>query len=215
MFGVGLPIGNLKRIEIYLFIGGAFVAMSWTLNYLCPIEGKNISMSSFIPIGALLITWLASSVLLYVSLLVWSYSFNALAGHIYKKYPLGKHAEIVGIDVPERTFVTVEHIEELNSSYIINGIIITSCALSSIPFNCLLTSVFVVKWYAYWGGVVVFIGIIFYELAKTHRLQYSYGELVKNNVVDYLDLKKYAEEIAVDLAKIRNDNFRALNNVNP
>ena len=198
-----LPTGSLKRDEIYSFLGGLFIACSWSLYFqklglLLLSDGSSWSTEI-----TFVLTWLFSTALLFIFQLVMTFVTTKLVLCCLQKKQPEELQKILGFKDPIRDFIFLDYFESLLSSAHIINVVFLSFLISAYPFKIISQNYFGVN--VSCGGALVFTGsctLLFYFYIIIYRQYLAIIQLRSLARLDFIDKKKYTEEIAVWSAEL-------------
>ncbi len=205
MMGIGLPIGSLKKDEIYTFMGGAYIAISWLLYFLPNSINVATAGAVFTLTALLLLAWLSATIILYVFLALSFLLLDVVGECITNKYSVEKHKIILNVNQPVISYIEPETIENYNSEIILSKIIIISTSISLYPVLFIMSRYVVINSFIIIGGYLLMVGILAYRIYKFGRMKYSAAALVSIGYLDYIDIKKYSEENSLNISRNRNE----------
>jgi hypothetical protein len=128
-----IPIGTLKRDEIYSFIGGLFIASSWYLYFAGLSGDTTVSEVAFVTKPIFLVSWLLSTALLFAMQLSAAFVVIRAIKYWLKSKNEMERKKILGLQDPIEDFIFVEFVNDLKYSAHLVGIIIFSTLLSLFP----------------------------------------------------------------------------------
>ena len=179
MLGLNLPISSLKRDEIYIFIGGLYISVSWLLYFMIP-EYNNVKIegiSLFILTAIFLLCWLTSCIILYIVLLILKSLLEKIIKCRTKKFKLINYKNFLEIYTNPPYYITLSRVEELISLNLINRIILATIILSVFPINKLLCKIIACNQYVFCGSFLVLIYVLCKKLFLIGTTQISIDAL--------------------------------------
>lgn len=201
-----IPIGTLKRDEIYSFIGGFFIASSWYLYFASLSSDITISSIDLVTNPIFLISWLISTALLFTIQLFATFIIAHAIKYWLKSKNQMERKKMLGLKDPVEDFIFVEFVNEVKYGAHLVGIIIISIALSFFPLyklsssfimqNTSLLILFLIILALIW---LLFILIKFWKMFIVVYLLKADGSL------EIIDQNTYAQERASYIAKVANE----------
>ncbi len=201
-----LPIGALRRDEIYSFIGGFFIASSWYMYFMSLSSDASISGIDLVTNPIFLISWLLSTALLFTIQLLTTLIIAQAIKHWLKNKNQIERKKILSLQDPVEDFISVEFVNDIKISVHIIGIIITSTLLSSFPLYKLSSSFITQNISRLILSLMVLALIcllfIFIKLWKMFIVIYL---LKANGSLEIIDQNTYDQERAAYIAKVKNE----------
>ncbi len=200
-----IPIGSLKRDEIYSFIGGFFVAALWQIYFINLSSDTSISSINLIANPIFFVYWLSFTALLFTI-----QSFIIFIAICTIKYWLKNKSQIerkkiLNLQDPVEDFIAIEFVNEIKLAAHLVGIILTSVPLSLFPLYKLLSSFAVQKIPCLIVVLIVLAYIwllfLFIKLLK----MFTVIHLLKvDGSLEIIDLNTFAQKRAEYIAEVLN-----------
>jgi hypothetical protein len=201
-----IPIGTLKRDEIYSFIGGFFIASSWYLYFTSLSMDTTISGIDLVTKPIFLISWLMSTSLLFTIQLFLTFIIARAIKYSLKSKNQMERKKILSLQDPVEDFIPVEFVTDVKYAVHLVGIIIISIPLSFFPLyklsrpfitqNTFLLILSLIVLALIW---LLFIFINFWKMYIVVYLLKADGSL------ELIDQNTYAQERASYIAKVANE----------
>ncbi len=205
-----IPIGTLKRDEIYSFIGGLFIASSWYLYFASLSGDTTISEVAFVTKPIFLISWLVSTASLFaIQLFAVFVLVRAIKYWLESKNQM-ERKKILGLQNPIEDFIFVEFVNDLKYSAHLVGIIIFSTVLSLFPLYRVSSSLIkhnASRRFILFLTILALIWLSFI-LVKFWKMFIVVYLLKADGSLEIIDQNKYAEERALYIAKVANERSR-------
>jgi uncharacterized membrane protein len=201
-----LPIGALRRDEIYSFIGGFLIASSWYTYFASLSIDASVSGIDLVTNPIFLISWLLSTALLFTIQLLITLIIAQAIKHWLKNKNQIERKKILSLQDPVEDFVSAEFVNDVKISAHLVGIIITSVPLSLFPLYKLSSS-FVTQNISRLILSLIVIALIwllfiFIKLWKMFIVIYL---LKADGSLEIIDQNTYAQERAAYIAKLKNE----------
>jgi hypothetical protein len=202
-----IPIGSFKRDEIYSFLGGFFIALSWYIYYTnlsCDISASSIDLVTN-PI--FLILWLFSTAVLYTIQILMVYFASLAIGRSLKNKNQTEKKKILNIKDPVEDFIPAEFVNEIKIHVHIIGIIITSMLLSLFPLYQLSSMLTLQNIYRRIPLILVALALIglLYFFAKFLKMFIVIHLLKAEGSLEIIDQNTYAQKRATYIADVKNE----------
>ena len=203
MTNLGLPLGSLRREEIYTFMGGLYIALSWTIFILLshPYDiGKTQHIIAFV----FALMWLTSVVVLYVILVVLYLALNSLGGRWTKNSSIAVFKSTLNANDPIVNYYPHGYSETIITNNHIDCVLLLSVIISAYPvFGIIGTFVREISPKFSIIALVAIIPVVGHRIWQGTKCRYSFEKLVSSGDVEYIDYKKYSEETAKYIADLR------------
>lgn len=202
-----IPIGTLKRDEVYSFIGGLFIASSWYL-YFARLSGNTpISSVDFVTKPIFLISWLVSTALLFAIQLFAAFVVARAIKYWLKGKNQMERKKILGLQDPIEDFIFVEFVNDLKYSAHLVGIIIFSTVLSLFPLYKVSSSLITHNTSRRFILFLIILALIGLSLilVKFWKMFIVVYLLKADGSLEIIDQNKYAQERASYIAKVANE----------
>jgi len=201
-----MPIGSLKRDEIYSFIGGFFIASSWYMYFAMSSCDTSISNIDLVTNPFFLISWLLSTVVLFTIQLFTTFIIAKVIGYQLKGKTQIERKKILSLQDPVEDFIPAEFVNEIKISVHLIGIIITSVPLSLFPL-CKISGLFITQNISILilfliALAYIWLLFIFVKLWKMFIVIYL---LKADGSLEIMDQNTYAQERAAYIAKVKNE----------
>jgi hypothetical protein len=201
-----IPIGSLKRDEIYSFIGGFFIASSWYMYFMSLSCDASISSIDLVKNPIFLISWLLSTTLLFtIQLLITFIIARAIKCWLKNKSQM-ERKKILNLQDPVEDFISSEFVNDIKIIVHLIGIIMISVILSlfplyklSRPFVAQNTSRLILFLIVL---VLIWLLFVFIKLWKMFIVIYL---LRADGSLEIIDQNTYAQERAEYIANVKNE----------
>lgn len=190
-----LPLGSLKRDEIYGFIGGLFIACSWHL-YFQKADSSSLSDSSkWLTEILFILLWLLSTALLFICQLILMFIITKCVWFDLQKKTPEVLYKMLGFKSP---YIFLDYFDNLLSSAHIINIVFLSFLISFYPLMTAILGIIGQQPLCI-IGVPFFIicGVLFYFYYTIYRQYLTILQLRATEKLDFIDKKKYCEELAI------------------
>ncbi|MBI4209581.1 MAG: hypothetical protein HY538_07755 [Deltaproteobacteria bacterium] len=197
-----LPLNSLKRSEVYSFIGGLFVSISWVLYW---HEDKD---DFFEPIY--LLAWLWGTIALFVVELILLFFVFRILLWLLRSIDEDNLYKIARIEKdPIQNYIWCDYVDSLLESAHLIIVVLLSLLFSSYPLYNIAQTYLVANSICPIIIVALFLSFILLWLDVLLLRQYSSILLLKSkSKLDFVDKKKYAEKRAEFYAEICNERDR-------
>ncbi|MDD5458240.1 MAG: hypothetical protein PHF37_02465 [Phycisphaerae bacterium] len=136
-----LPIGSLKRDEIYSFIGGFFIALLWHIYFITIFKGESLSSIDILANPFFLLFWLSSTAALFTIQLLLTFVTAIIIKCRLKGETQEKKLKILNLTDPVENFIFADFVNEVKTGMHLIGIIIIALPLSLFPLYKLASPV--------------------------------------------------------------------------
>ena len=201
-----IPIGSLKRDEIYSFIGGFFIASSWCMYFVSLSCDTNISDIDFVTKPFFLISWLFSTASLVTVQLLITFIIALVIKCWLKNKNQIQRKKILNLQDPVEDFIFAEFVNDLKISIHLVGIIMISVLLSLFPLYK-LSNLFVTQNSSRLILFLIVLALIWllYIFIKFCKMFIVVYLLKANGSLEIIDQNTYAQERAAYIANIENE----------
>lgn len=201
-----IPIGALRRDEIYSFIGGFFIAGSWYIYFTSLPNNTNISGIELVTSATFLLSWLLSTAILFTIQLLLGFIIAVAIKYWLKGKTQIEKQKVLNLPDPVENFMAVEFVNDVKTNIHIIGIIITAVPLSLFPLyelsrpfithnmTCLILVLIVMAY-----TCLLFFFIKFWKWFVVIHILKADGS------VEIIDQNTYAQERAAYIAKVKNE----------
>ena len=204
-----IPIGTLKREEIYSFIGGLFIASSWYLYFTSLSVETTLSSIDIVTKPIFFISWLISTALLFtIELFVIFIVVEAIKCWFKSKNQM-ERKKILNLQDPVENFISIEFVNDLKYRAHLVGIIIISTALSFFPLYKISSPLIPqnISCLILFLTILALIWLLF-NFIKSLKMFIVVYLLKADGLLEIIDQNKYAQERASYIAKVANDRSR-------
>lgn len=195
-----LPLSALKRDEIYSFIAGLFVSVTWYLHFAENSVSLKTSGITFYSSCILLVLWLLSTVVVFVTQLY----LSSVVGNNLRKYCEKKQDDelqkILGLDSSKLHYFSPDYFHELVVYIHIVGLSFAAIPLVQYPAMSLL-SANAIYMTAFLALQIVLLLLLFYQYHRFWLCNCAYSVLRRKGRIEIYDEKKYGEEMALALSR--------------
>lgn len=196
-----LPIGTLKREEIYTFLGGLHVALAWILFFSATKCSDNYKELNLLTTSVFLITWLSAVVIVYLLISIISILISLLAKKKVYKKDLTKTRKILGLGDKPLYHIGRDYFDQFALNAHISSIIFVSILLTIHPLLIIVRPIAdVAHSLIFW---VLIIAAQFYLISVPYlfwRKVWAFNKLHEMNIIIMIDSHKFLEELAKHIA---------------
>jgi len=209
MMGMGIPLSSLKRDEIYTFMGGLYIALSWAI-YSLVAHPFDVTNMKFLLAAALLFMWLSSVIILFVLLILFYLFIEKAMVYFTKKKDIVYFRRIMQLGDPIVNYYDYEFLDKLRSIIHTSSVIIISISISLYPIIGIVSRILKLTDYSYCVTTyLIILLVLFYRVYRTTLMRLAFVKLISVGEVEYIDYKKYSEETAKHIAGVRIENTQS------